>query len=86
MNTTILVAGGTGNLGGRIIKALLQRGARVRAVVRNESDRTKVNALVQQGVEVSRLDIADAAALTQACQGVACVVSALAGLSEVIVE
>ena len=30
----IIVAGGTGNLGGRIVKALLNRGAEVRVLVR----------------------------------------------------
>jgi pimeloyl-ACP methyl ester carboxylesterase/uncharacterized protein YbjT (DUF2867 family) len=86
MNTTILVAGGTGNLGGRIIEALLQRGAKVLAVVRAESDPAKVDALSQRGVEVVRLDMADEDALTRACAGVACVISALAGLREVIVD
>jgi pimeloyl-ACP methyl ester carboxylesterase/uncharacterized protein YbjT (DUF2867 family) len=86
MNTPILVAGGTGNLGGRIIAALLQRGATVRAVVRAETDQAKVDDLAKRGVDVRRVDMADVAALTQACEGVGCVVSALAGLREVIVD
>ncbi len=86
MNTLILVAGGTGNLGKRIINALLGRGAAVRAVVRAESDQARVDELTHLGVDVIRLDMNDVAALTQACLGVACVVSAVAGLHEVIVE
>ena len=86
MNTSILVAGGTGNLGGRIIAALLKRGAAVRAIVRAETDPAKVDALVRQGVDVRRVDMADAAVLTQACAGVGCVVSAVAGLRDVIVD
>jgi uncharacterized protein YbjT (DUF2867 family) len=41
MKPTILVAGGTGNLGERIIKALIKRGAEVRAIVRNGSEPEK---------------------------------------------
>ena len=86
MNTPILVAGGTGNLGGRIIAALLRRGATVRALVRAETDPKKVDELAQQGVDVRLVDMADVAAITQACAGVACVVSAVAGLRDVIVD
>jgi uncharacterized protein YbjT (DUF2867 family) len=86
MNNNILVAGGTGNLGHRIIKALRQRGASVRAIVRAESDPAKVAELARLGAEVVPLDLADGAALTRACTGMACVVSAVAGLREVIVD
>ena len=86
MNTPILVAGGTGNLGGRVITALLRRGVTVRAVVRAEIDPAKVDELVRHGVDVRRVDMTDVAALTQACEGVSCVVSALAGLHDVIVD
>jgi pimeloyl-ACP methyl ester carboxylesterase len=86
MNTPILVAGGTGNLGGRIIAALRKRGAAVRAIVRAETDPAKIEALVQQGVDVRRVDMANVAALTEACTGVSCVVSAVAGLRDVIVD
>ena len=86
MNTPILVAGGTGNLGSRIIKALLRRGAAVRAIVRAETDPAKVAELTRLGVDVRCVDMADVAALTQACAGVACVVSAVAGLRDVIVD
>ncbi|GAB3242013.1 hypothetical protein GCM10027346_37940 [Hymenobacter seoulensis] len=86
MNTTILVAGATGELGGRIVAALLQRGAAVRALVRATTDEVKVAELTRQGVDVRRVELTDTAGLTQACAGVACVVSALAGLREVIVD
>ncbi|MGI4742111.1 MAG: alpha/beta fold hydrolase [Janthinobacterium lividum] len=86
MNNPILVAGVTGDLGGRIMAALLQRGASVRAIVRVAADAAKVAALTHSGVDVRRVELADVAGLTQACAGVACVVSALAGLREVIVD
>jgi pimeloyl-ACP methyl ester carboxylesterase/uncharacterized protein YbjT (DUF2867 family) len=86
MNLPLVVAGGTGNLGRRIIEALLQRGASVRALVRPETDPAKIAALIQLGVDVRPVDLADVAALTQACAGAGCVVSALAGLREVIVD
>ena len=86
MNTPILVAGGTGNLGGRIVTALLKRGATVRAVVRAETDPAKVDELVRLGVDVRRVDMTDVAALTQACAGAGGLVSAVAGLHDVIVD
>ncbi|PJJ61062.1 NmrA family NAD(P)-binding protein [Hymenobacter chitinivorans] len=86
MDSFILVAGATGDLGGRITRALRQRGATVRAVVRSEADPTKVDYLTQLGVEVQHVDFSDQAALTRACAGASCVVSVLAGLREVIVD
>ena len=86
MKKTILVAGGTGNLGGKIIKAVLHEGADVRAIVRHSSDAGKVNELQRRGVEVIQVDMLSAEEVTKACVGVSCVVSALAGLREVIVD
>ena len=54
--------------------------------MRAETDPAKVDELVRHGVEVRRVDMTDVAALTQACAGVSCVVSALAGLHDVIVD
>ncbi len=85
MTPLIVVAGATGDLGGRISKALLQRGAAVRALVRPAAP-TKVDSLTELGIDVRRVDFADPAALTRACRGASCVVSALAGLREVIVD
>jgi NmrA-like family len=85
MNQIILVAGGTGNLGGRIIKALIKRGAEVRAIVRNGSEPEKIAKLTELGAKVITVDMSDVEQLKQACQGASCVVSALAGLHDVIV-
>lgn len=86
MNLPIVVAGATGDLGGRIITALLKYGAAVRALVRPGTDVAKMDHFSQQGVEVVRVDLEDQAALQQACTGAACVVSTLAGLRDVIVD
>ena len=86
MKKTILVAGATGNLGGRIVNALLHRGAHVQVIVRPSSDTAKVSQLEQQGVRVIRSEMTDAQTLKSAFEGVAAVVSALQGLGDVIVD
>ncbi len=86
MYAPILVAGATGELGGRLVGALRQRGTSVRALVRPATDPAKIAALAQLGAEVQRVDFADAAALARAYAGASCVVSTLAGLREVIVN
>ncbi|MFD1141742.1 NmrA family NAD(P)-binding protein [Larkinella insperata] len=85
-NPLIILAGATGDLGQRIADYLLKSGATVRALVRPGSDPRKLDALRQQGVAVVAVDFSDAAALTQACTGGFCLVSALSGLRDVIVE
>ena len=86
MENTILVAGGTGDLGKRIIKALVKKNANVIAVVRHTSDSPKVEELEKMGVKVVKLNMSNATELAAACAGVSCVVSALAGLHDAIVE
>jgi nucleoside-diphosphate-sugar epimerase len=83
---TIVVAGATGNLGGRITRALLERGASVRALVRNSTPRDKVDRLQGLGVAIASVDFSSASQVAPACAGASCVVSALAGLRDVIVE
>lgn len=86
MKKRILVAGGTGDLGNRIIKALLKRNADVIAVVRQNSDNAKVEELEKMGAIVIRVDMSDITELTAALKDVSCVVSALAGLHDAIVD
>ena len=86
MNSAILVAGGTGDLGGRIIKALINRGADVHALVRRIGNTTKISELEQLGVKLAYADHFNKEELTRACQGMSCIVSALAGLHDVIVD
>jgi nucleoside-diphosphate-sugar epimerase len=86
MKKIILVAGGTGNLGGRIINSLIDKGAEVRAVVRSSTDIEKVNKLEKLGVKVFKVNMLDVEEVSKACIGASCVVSALAGLHEVIID
>jgi nucleoside-diphosphate-sugar epimerase len=85
-NSLIVIAGATGALGGRIARTLLERGANVRAIVRSRSAREKVEELQQRGASIAEVDFGNAADITSACSGGACVVSALAGLRETIVD
>lgn len=81
----VIVAGATGDLGGRIARALAGRGAAVRALVRPGSSGTAGLAALP-GAEVRAVNFADDGELTRACEGAACVVSALNGLREVVID
>ena len=85
-DSNIVVAGATGNLGGRIARALLERGASVKALVRHGSAREKLERLQELGVTIVSVDFSSTSELTTACSRAFCVVSALSGLREVIVE
>ena len=82
----VILAGATGNLGGRIAESLVGRGATVRALVRTDSDPEAVKALRKKGVAIEVVDFESVPKLAEACAGGMCVVSALAGLRDVIVE
>jgi uncharacterized protein YbjT (DUF2867 family) len=83
----IVLAGATGALGLLIAHHLRQRGAAVRALVRPKASKAaETTSLRLQGVEVVEVEYNNAAALTRACAGATCVVSALSGLREVIVD
>jgi uncharacterized protein YbjT (DUF2867 family) len=84
MTDTIILAGATGDLGGRIAAALVRRGALVRALVRPGLAADKLARLEATGATAVPVDFADAAALADSCRGGACVVSALSGLDDVI--
>ncbi|OMP75881.1 NmrA family NAD(P)-binding protein [[Flexibacter] sp. ATCC 35208] len=86
MKNFILVAGATGDLGARIIKSLIGKGAEVHALVRSGSDEKKIDKIAALGAQIIEADLTDATALTNACMGATCVVSALAGLRDVIVD
>ncbi|MEY4540258.1 MAG: hypothetical protein RLZZ306_2015 [Bacteroidota bacterium] len=86
MRKIIVIAGATGDLGGRIVKSLLKKNVEVRALVRASTDVEKVEKLKQLGVKVLRIDMSDSKEIAKACEGAFCVVSALAGLRDVIID
>jgi uncharacterized protein YbjT (DUF2867 family) len=72
----VLVIGATGHLGGKVVRALLDRGKRVRALVRPGSD---ASALEKLGVEIVRGDMMDPASLEPAMEGMDALITAAAG-------
>jgi uncharacterized protein YbjT (DUF2867 family) len=81
----IVVAGAGGDLGERVAKALIATGADVRALVRPGIPTSKRNAMASLGASPVEAAYDDAASLRRACDGAACVVSALNGLEPVII-
>lgn len=82
----IALAGAGGDLGGRIAKALVARGADVRALARPDArpeERLRIQAL---GATVVTADPNNLREMATACAGAACVVSALNGLREVMID
>lgn len=71
----ILVAGATGAVGSGIVRRLLERGEKVRALVRSTSDAGKVDSLEKAGAEIARGDLKDPDSLRSACQGAKAVIS-----------
>jgi uncharacterized protein YbjT (DUF2867 family) len=86
MTKRIVLAGATGNLGTRIAHALSKRGAEVVAVGRIGARANKVKALESLRMKIKIVDMASVSDIAKACDGAACVVSALAGLRDVIVD
>ena len=81
----IVLAGGTGDLGGRIATALGRRQVAFRALVRPGSSAVLRAGLEARGATVLEVDYDDAVALKSACTGSSCVVSALNGLQPVMI-
>jgi uncharacterized protein YbjT (DUF2867 family) len=85
MTSKVVVAGATGNLGGRVVRSLIERGATVGALVRAESKAETIRDLAARGVETITVDLADQSAVIQALAGAQVLVSVLQGLGDVIV-
>ena len=82
----IALAGAGGDLGGRIAKALAARGADVRALVRTglkDAERERIAALGATPVTADPANVAD---MAHAVAGVSCVVSALNGVRNVMID
>ncbi|MDQ4501754.1 NAD(P)H-binding protein [Sinomonas sp. ASV322] len=77
MNSSpVLVVGGTGFVGGQVVRALQDRGKSVRALVRPASDASR---LETAGVEIAPGDMMDFDSLMRAMEGVDAVVTTAAG-------
>lgn len=74
----MLVAGGTGQLGTRVVRLLTARGRTVRVLTR---DPARAQHLEGAGVEIVRGDVRDPAAVERAMVGVRTVISAIQGFS-----
>ena len=85
MSKIIVIAGATGNLGRKIITALLAKEAEVRAIVRLETDKNKIKELEQIGVKVFQVGT-NKSEISKHCIGADCFISALAGFRDTIID
>jgi len=83
---TVLLAGATGDLGGRILQNLIALGATVRVLTRPGTSTERIAALRAQGVEVIQAAYDDPAGLRRACANVDCIVSAINGVDSAIFD
>lgn len=86
MKKIIIIAGATGNLGSKIVKVLLGKDVEVRAIVRFETDLKKIKELEHLGVHVFQVDTSNKSEISKHCIGAHCLVSALAGLEETVID
>jgi dihydroflavonol-4-reductase len=66
----VFVTGANGHVGNNLVKALLERGYKVRASVRDASDPEKTRLLPTGDIELVSLDVRDAELFAQASEGV----------------
>jgi uncharacterized protein YbjT (DUF2867 family) len=69
LDKTVLVTGATGRQGGAVIRHMLPKGWRLRALTRNPTNQA-AQELARQGVEVVQGDLEDPASLTAPLRGV----------------
>ena len=77
----ILVAGATGVLGSEIVRNLLARGEKVRAMTRKTSKPEAVDRLRKAGAEIVVADLKEPASLDKACKGVDGVISTVTSVT-----
>jgi len=77
----ILVVGGSGDLGGRIVRRLRDGGQEVRCLVRQDTDAAPLR---QLGAEVVRGDLTDPTSLSAACEGAETVVASATAIARVL--
>src|ERR1700682_1872675 len=77
----ILVAGATGVLGSEIVRNLLARGEKVRAMTRKTSKAETVDRFRKAGAEIVVADLKDSATLAGACKGIDAVISTVTSVT-----
>jgi uncharacterized protein YbjT (DUF2867 family) len=77
----ILVAGATGVLGSEIVRNLLARGEKVRAMTRKTSKPETVGRLRKAGAEIVVADLKEPASLAAACKGVDGVITTVTSIT-----
>lgn len=77
----ILVAGATGVLGSEIVRNLLARGEKVRAMTRKTSKPETVDRLRKAGAEIVVADLKEPASLAAACKAVDGVISSVTSIT-----
>lgn len=82
----VILVGGTGHLGGRVLRALKAENATVRCLVRSSTAKEKRSWLKQYATEITEVDFTDVSAIAKACEGGHVVLSTLSGLRDVIVD
>jgi uncharacterized protein YbjT (DUF2867 family) len=75
----VLVVGGTGHLGGKVVRSLLKRGKHVRALVRPGSNASDLESF---GVETARGDMMDPPSLNRAMEGMDALITTATGLMQ----
>lgn len=86
MTQNILLAGATGMFGSQVARQLLQQqGSSVRLLVRSGTS-ARLRSLIDAGAEIVEGDLADAASLDRATNGIDVIVSAVQGGRDVIVD
>lgn len=89
MKQTVLIAGATGMLGGRVAHYLLESPeAHLRVLVRNANGKKRdaIKALSRQGAEIVEGDLSFPASLERATQAVDVVISTVQGGPDVIID
>ncbi|KAF2006795.1 NAD(P)-binding protein [Amniculicola lignicola CBS 123094] len=79
----VVVAGTTGGLAKLIVQDLIKRGAKVKAIIRPQTDPARIEILRSLGVEIASVGLPDLPGLTNELTGATCVVSALQGLTDI---
>ena len=82
----IMLAGASGDLGSRIARALVARGAAVHALVRPGASANERSRIEGWGAIVASADPNDVDTMAHACTGATCVVSALNGVRDVMID